>query len=443
VVVSPRLSGLARWMAFAILLVSGYNMTQPNYSWGVAYQVLHGVFVDDILLTAYVVLALTIGVTRLPAVYAPALVLAGLAALLGALGIISTGVNPYRAYDLGQAVHLFLFAAYTLLAVVWTRRGGDTFVLRSFLLGALIGGVVNLYFSIRYPKLIIGLLPVLRQQNGVGGLLAVAVLLGAWLVMIRKTRADMAVGIAISVIGVLAAAMSYSKIAMSITALGFVAWSIVIGQSLGRRHMRLVAATGLLMLGAGGVYAARSPVAIAYVESVGTSLYAKFVGIDLENPYSVGERYMYFWAVSEIMTAHPLTGVSYGGFYDAIIRTSAYRSGRMIEEDPEAGQQGISNPHSSFLYYASANGVPGLLVCAGIYLVFLAHLLRSVRHRGMAGYVFWACCAITYFIYGMTLPTLFSTPVLYLPAAVAIAIVMGQRSLAVVPTPTVSQTSLS
>ena len=414
-------------LPFVILFIGVLNMALPDIAWGTPVQVFHGVFLDNVVLVLYLLLVATIG--RYGSLFRnrDALRFATLVALLASVGIVSAGVNGYTLNDVGEALRLFLFSAFVMVAVHWSRTFGPAFVLRSYLAGVAAGGVINIYLSVTQPELLIGILPVLRSQNGAGGALGIAISLSAWLMLIRRTRSDMTVAIASALIGTVAAAMSFSKTSMTIAACGLIAWFCILIRAMAARRGRLLGAVGLVGLIAVGTYAWRvaesSTIAGAVVRSVRT----KFTNLDLRDKYSVGARYMYLWGVAEIVAKHPVAGVSYSGFYDAITTTSTYQTGEMADEDPEAGQRGQPNPHNSFLYYAAANGVLGLLIVCLLFLLFLGHLWQGVQESGVVGIIVWGCIAMAYVIYGATLPTLFDTPVLFVPAAVTIALVNRGR----------------
>lgn len=414
--------------AFAILFLSGFNMALPAFSWATPIEIVHGVFLDNALLCVYLVILVSTGATAVLTRNVGAVRFAALVALLASFGIISAGVNPYRLYDVGQAMRLFLFGAFVLLAAHWSASRGGPFVLRPYLLGIAAGGVLNLYFSFAQPDVIVGFLPTLRSRNGAGGPLAIAISLGAWLMMLRRTRLDALVAIAVSMVGLCAAAISYSKTSMSIGMCGVLAWLFVVLRGASRGRLGLMGTTGFAAALAATVYVARSGEAPRYAAEVIRYGALKVSGFDISSNVGGGDRYMYFLGVGEILASHPLTGVSYGGFYDAITHTAAYRSGEASDEDPSVASLGLANPHNSFLYYASANGVPGLLVVCAVFIGFLGALYRSLGDGGLSGRGVWVWMAAGYFIYAMTLPTLFDTAVLYVPAAVAIAMTVRERS---------------
>jgi O-antigen ligase len=326
---------------------------------------------------------------------------------------------------------LFLFSAYFLLVVHWSRSRGSTFFLRVYLAGIAAASTINIYYSVTATDIEkgFGYLPMLLSRNGAGGLSALAVPFGAWLITSRRARSDAPVAIAASLIGIGATAISFSKTAMTIGLCGIIAWLFVLTSSLVTRRSRRIGWTSLAVLLVAAIASPQSTQVSDVINNVTRSVQAKFAGLDLSDKYSVGARYMYLWGVSEVLLEHPLVGVSYSGFYDAITRTPSYRTGQMADEDPEAGASGQSNPHNSFLFYAATNGFPGLVIVSLLFVVFLHQLFRSLTGYGLSGRAIWACLALAYVLYGFTLPTLFDTEVLYLPAAVAMAQVAEQRAL--------------
>ncbi|TMJ41744.1 MAG: hypothetical protein E6G89_05605 [Alphaproteobacteria bacterium] len=398
-------------MAFIILFIGGFNMALPDFGWAAPVQLFHGVFIDNALLLIYLLLTITMGSYGKVLKTQETLGFAAFVALLGGVGIVSAGINGYALADVGQALRLFLLGAFVLVVAHWSRTRGEAFVLRSYVMGVAL----------------IGVMPALRSQNGAGGVLAIAVSLSAWLLLVGRTSGDTTVAIACALIGTVAAAMSFSKTSMTIVACGLVAWIVALIRTTAMRRRRLVAGGGLAVLLAAGAYSARSAETSEVTAAVILSVKTKFANLDVTDQYSMRARYLYFWGVAEIVAGHPLTGVSYRGFYDAITSTATYEAGGMADEDPESGRRGQSNPHNSFLYYAAANGLPGLVVSGLLFVMFLGYLRRSLDVSVVSGRILWGCFALAYFIYGMTLPTLFDTPVLYVPAAVAMAMSSRQR----------------
>ncbi len=417
-------------LAFAIPFIGGYNPTLPNRGWASAVQVVHAVYIDNALLILYLgamflIPARSLRVSRRSNVFE----IASLTALLAALGLISAGVNPNRFGDVGEPLRVLLYSAYLVVAVYWAQTRDATFVLRAYLIGICVGGLLNIYYSTVEPYLIIGFVPALRSRNVAGGFLGVAVCLSAWLMVVGRRRLDHVVAILSALVGLGASAMSFSKTAMMIAALGALAWFALIVRGFAKVPGRALA-FGLVGAAAVAVVAA-SPAArdSQYVASIGDAIDVKFGNLSLEDRGSTQERYQYLWGVLDIAMEHPLTGVGPGGFYDAIVRTPTYKSGVMAEEDPDGRLDGSTNPHNTFLFYTSANGVPGLIVALLIFGTFLRLVWRTLDGAGVSGRLVWAFIAVGYLVYAMTLPNMLATSVLFLPAAAALSVLLVRHGL--------------
>ena len=136
---------------------------------------------------------------------------------------------------------------------------------------------------------------------------------------------------------------------------------------------------------------------------------------------AIKSRTQYLFSTIDIMLEHPLFGVGYAGFYDAVTRTDAYQGRWGCREDSTSGREGSSNPHNTFLYYASANGIPGLFISLFLFWSLMLVFWRYFARHGRKGVVFWAAVAAAYVVYVATVPSLLNTALLYLPAAVVIA----------------------
>lgn len=417
---------IERVFASLIIFLGGFTWALPvtvegafEFSpWAQQIEVLHGVTLKEALFLMFLGAFVLGGAVQGVRFRQDALRYALSISALGIAGIASTILNPYRLWDMGQAARFFLLATYFLALVHWTRTSGRTFALRWFLTGTSAGGVINLLYTFRGSYLTVGSLPALLGQNGPGGILGLSVALGAWLMLIRQRRADSVVAIIAAAVGLCGAAISYSKLAMLMALCGLIAWCAVAISQFGARKSFHIGAllAGLAIAVFIGLSRTTGGGEVSY--SLGQFIYYKFSGIDAEDE-SLASRYMYLPAVAEIFAEHPLFGVGYSGFYDAVTATSAYSSGRMGEEDPESGRLGLSNPHNSFLYYVSANGTPGLILVIILFVWFLRALRRSLLPYSAAGVTVWVCLSTAYFIHGMTLPSLFNTEVMYLPAAIA------------------------
>lgn len=412
-------SSVDRILAAAILFVNGWMLTLPVMEsppwWATPVQIVHGVFAHEVLFAGYLLFILCMYPRYFGGTSAAAWRYAALIALLGGCGILSGVVNVRPLREVGSAGRYFVLALYFLCACRWAARYRPAFVLRNLLAGCAAAGAVNLYFTFTTSPYKLGGLPMLLGQNGPGGHFGIGVILAAWLMLVRQRKADPRIAVSMLAIGVFGASISFSKLAMLMAAAGLVAWVFVVGRNFGLRRSRRWAAGAVLLLIAAVII--RRDVAAQYVMGVQKFIEIKFIHL---NERSVGERSQYFVITAEILASHPFFGVGYGGFYDAALRTRAYWDYDAAFEDPEAGARGETNPHSSFLYYASANGLPGLLVVMALFVTALASFWFALGRAGTAARVLFCCLCAGYLVFAGTLPTLFNTSVLYLPAAVAV-----------------------
>lgn len=414
-----------RLWVFAILFINGWNFALPVTDkvmpiWFTPVQLIYGIFTHELLLLAYLGFLVITRNGNLPIRQHGARNIAFLIAGLGCLGILSNGINFQPLKEMGEAGRLFLLAAYFLLSIHWAKKHGPTFVLRTLLLGIAGAGAINLYYSFTVRSMELGGLPFLLGQNGPGGYLGLSVVLGAWLMLERKAPLDATIAGVSCVIGLLTVSISYSKSSMLIAGFGLIAWGIVIWPAFIERRSRRLSAVMLALL-----------IAIAlvnqerigrYVQGVSTFIHYMFLANPIIEHRSVESRSQYFIITAEIMSRHPIFGVGYGGFYDAATATEGYENQLSVPEDPEAGRRGESNPHNSFLYYASANGLPGLIVTVLLFMMTIRALWRTLSVRGVKGKVLWICLAGSYFIFSMTMPTIFNTSIFYIPGAFAISL---------------------
>lgn len=423
-------STVDRYWAFVIIFINGWLFALPNTEeslpiWLKPVQLIHGVFIHELLLIFYLIFLILSYGGKLPIRQHGGRNIAFLIIGLGSLGILSNAVNIQSLREMGESGRFFLLAVYFLLAIHWTKKHGPTFVLRALLLGIACSGAINVYYAFIIRRMELGGLPFLLGQNGPGGPLGLSVILSAWLMLERKTKVDAVIALASCFIGIIGVSISYSRLSMLIAGFGLIAWVCVLLVILTTRQSRRQGVMALVLLLA--IAFVNHKQVSQYLEGVGTFVDRKFSDILTRN-HSIETRSQYFIITAEVMFRNPFFGVGYGGFYDAAMATDASKSSRSNEEDAEKGGRGYSNPHNTFLYYASANGFIGLLLSMVLFIMTVGAFWRTLSIRGVSGRVLWVCLAIGYLIYGMTLPTLFNTSVLYLPAAVSIALASHARS---------------
>lgn len=415
-----------RALAWSVLFIGGYNAALPvaegyiSVPWVFTpIQVAHGVFLRDALFIFYIaVFGLTKSLSKISLRYDQRR-FAMLVTVLGFTGILSAVVNVTSFLDIGEAMRLLLFAAYFAVAVDWAHTYGGTFLLRTYLLGIGVGGVINIYYTYQVQAMVLGILPFLLGQNGPGGFLGLSVVLSAWLILLHRSRGEILIAVGVAAIGLFSSSISYSRLSMLQAGCGLVAWAAVIfavtkHRVTQRRGLALATLALLLVFGL-----AKTSVGGDYLDSVRKFAERKFNDVSVRDSHSVGTRYQYFWGVLDIFMENPLVGVGYSGFFDAVTATPTYKSGLMADEGSGAAAQRLANPHNAFLYYVAANGVFGLVLGPLLFVAVTQALFGSLRPYGLPGLVVWLSFVAAYFINAMTLPTLFNSEVIYITAAVA------------------------
>ena len=418
------LTGNGQILVFLIIALCGYSMPLPNTEggpsvpfWAQPIEVLHGVYIHEALMIVYLLHSGLNGSLYRMDVPRGALRYGLFIALLGVLGVISAFFNQYSAaypiLDVFKALRLVLLSIFFLAMVHWARILGANVVLRTFLIGATMGGLVNLYFTFRFQTNMIGILPMLLGQNGPGGALGVCIGLGALLMLIRRTRADEFAALSVLTIGCICELISFSKLGQLMALAGLIGWA---GLFLSIRRQTQRHLIGFLCIGASLAalfYMNRPDIENQFIESA-TFFISKLTGEKVVDPEMDTHRLAYYYAVFDIMAGRPWVGVSYSGFADAINTLTINIPGLEHEMNPS-----FANPHNAFLYYMAANGLPSLPLIAALFGMFVAILWKYLSPFGISGVILWACLSAVYLLHGNSLPTLFNTEVMYIPAALA------------------------
>jgi O-antigen ligase len=344
--------------------------------------------------------------------------------LFGVTGFISTIVNLEDLHDFGEAMRFFYFAVFVYVIVKLSRYIESKNLLKSYLIGLLIGGIINLYFTLSLEERIVGTstLPTLLGQNGPGSQFGLSILFSCWLMKIQTGFWDKSLSIILLLIGVFGSLISYSKTAMLIGLLGLTAWLIYYLFVLTLQKKLYVGLFLTLILY--GLYSSNSEKGKTYTDSFKTYIEFKFGNLDASENNSIRTRSGYWFGVSEIFISHPVFGVGYSGFYENIISTSAYKLGQTPEEEENSFSS--ANPHNSFLYYVSANGIFGLFLFCFILITYFIIIFQYFINMKLFGFFYFYTFLLSYVIYFNTLSTLINSPTFYLPIVVVMSSIYGK-----------------
>lgn len=336
-----------------------------------------------------------------------------LAALALWCGIISLSA-PIPGQDIGRTFRLLLNVALLMAVVRWSRQL-NCFPALMLLLGFLIGTVINLLMSFQYPLLISGIMR-LHGQNTPGVAMGLAIHLGAWVFYRANHMRTQIFVLLATVILTLTCAVSFSRIGWFTGGLGLLTWFYVIYLSrptcpIQRNRLRSVRWLLTPILLSGILIAPTTQ----YVQT-GVQWLAGLIEQKASNKgESNNQRLAYLYGTIEILSKHPF-GVGYSGFYDAMTSTKTYRS----PDAPVESSASEANPHATFLWYASAGGVPGLIMAVMVFIMLLNSMKVGLNTAmGRDGYVLFLFVAPTFLLMGLTVPYLLNSIVLIVPVAIA------------------------
>jgi hypothetical protein len=323
--------------------------------------------------------------------------------------------GPLPLLDLGRSFRLLLNAALLFAVVRWTRQRGN-FPLGMLILGFLTGTIINLLMSFQNP-LIVGGVMRLSGQSTPGVAMGIAIHLSAWLFFRTSHRLVQTFAVIATLVFAFGCGISYSRIGWFCGSMGLMAWTYILIAARPRElkeRLRLKktrrAWIPLVALGLAALLS--SPPARENIHWIQTLVEEKLSSASAGESYAY--RVYYFVGVAEILASHPF-GVGYSGFFDAMTATDIYRSGKAVGE-----LDYTANPHSAFLYYASAGGIPGGLIVIAVFVM----LLNSMRHGlvsalGRPGFAFFALAAPSFLLIGLTVPYLVNSIILIVPSAIA------------------------
>ena len=302
-----------------------------------------------------------------------------------------------------------------VIAVVeWTIKMGN-FTLFVILMGIFTGTVINLIISFQNPFMLWGSMR-LHGQNTPGVWMGLAIHLTAWLFYKSTNRKVQVLLVVMVLVFSFGVGLSFSRIGWIVATAGYVAWIYIVffARASGvfqrnhlRRMRRLLVSIFLII----SVIGISSPNVQNQLGMVGTLIEQKLWFSGDSNT----ERSSYYIGTAEILAKHPF-GVGYLGFYDAMVATDIYKSGKAAHEVSPTE----ANPHSTFLWYSVTGGVIGGVLVIVLFLLFLRVMkIGLFRVFGKTGSVFFYLIAGSMFIIGSTVPYLFNSTIFILPTAIA------------------------
>jgi len=424
-----RLTGLTKAFAFAVVFIAGWYLCLPETEfiqvpwWAAKLSIGPNILVHEAVFGVYLVVGGLRDVWR-GAVAARYITLpvSVYLVLLAAWCATASLLGPLPLHDAGRSARLIVMALL-LLAVTHWAAGNPLFILRTFLLGMMGGSVVNLVLTFLNPVIVAGgVLPRLLGQNAPGPPMGIAVCLAAWLILVSRSRRDTILGLSVAIICGIGVMISYSKTGMLAAGIGFASIAIVSGRvAPSRRGRVLVAALFGIVLGVASYLRGESG---QRIWSGWSGMLQEKVASASSESSSVQERWSYVLGVTEIVLTHPI-GVGYSGFRDAMIETEAYASGLAADETAIDAEQ--SNPHSLFLYYASAGGIVGGALGVAIFILLCRALLSGVGLYGLGGTLLAGMFIVAYVVLAISVAYLFNSAVMLIPAGVSAGILAHVR----------------
>ncbi len=342
-------------------------------------------------------------------------------------GVISL-TAPLPLQDLGRTLRLLLYAALLFAVVRWTRQMGN-FPLGILILGFFTGTIINLVISFQNPYIVNEVMR-LYGQNTAGVAMGIAIHLSGWLFFRTRHRTVQAFAVITVVVFAYGCGISYSRIGWFAGALGLIAWAYILIAARPREpkeklRLKKTRRRWVPLLALGLAALLTSPLAresLQWVQTLGEQEFSSEAA-KARSSRSYVYRASYFIGVAEILTKHPL-GVGYSGFFDAMTATDTYRFGQAATEVDYT-----ANPHSAFLYYASAGGIPGGVMIIAVF----AMLLNSMRFGlvsalGRPGMAFFTFAAPAFLLIGLTVPYLVNSIILIVPVAIAAGWGLARRA---------------
>ena len=348
---------------------------------------------------------------------------------LGFIGLLSSCFNFVNILEFGESIRLILFGFFLIWLEQCAIRFGTEFCLRCVIFGLAIGGAVNIFFSFQISNTV-GIIPLLIGQAGPGPSLGLLVIISAWAYSITTKNLPKTIYVITCIIGIYGGIASWSKISLLLIITGLIPWAVLI---LSRpRKIKIVLI--ILILTIGLIFKNDSSIS-EIKDSVDQIIFTKLSSEDhnLNNPDSKiwGERFVFHIAVLEIVVSHPLLGVGYAGFGTAYKETAASKMQKAYIDESNEILSSQSNPHSTWLYYASANGIPGLLLVFFWMLNISFVLYNASKLAPNAGRSIGFAIIVAMFIWSISVTTILQSSLILSLVGIACATQRRPTHLAV------------
>ncbi len=328
-------------------------------------------------------------------------------------GLVSL-TAPLPVHDIGRTLRLLLNVLLFYTTIRWSKKYGSI-PIAALLIGFLVGTIINLVISIQFPLIVYGTMR-LSGQNTPGVAMGMGIHLCAWLFLRSENQGAKLSLLASSAILLFACTISYSRIGWFIGATGILLWVYIlfIAKANSQRSVMSIKKARRTLVPLVIV------LSVAFLISpIGEKTFDWIKELAVTKLEQQGESNSIRWAYAigtlEILSKYPL-GVGYSGFYDAMTQTDIYKSGRAAEEVSITE----ANPHASVLWYATAGGIPGLIV-ATITFTLLLNTMRvglkaEFKTAGLISFILISSC---YIVIAFTVPYIFNSIILVVPAAIA------------------------
>ena len=349
---------------------------------------------------------------------------------LGFIGVLSNCFNFINILEFGESIRLILFGFFLIWLERCAIRFGTEFCLRCVIYGLAMGGAINIFFSFQINNVIVGTIPLLIGQAGPGPALGLLVILSAWAYSLTKKYFLKTICVIACLIGLYGGIASWSKISLLLIITGLIPWAILILSQ--PRKIKIVLIILIFTIG----FIFKNDSSISEIKDSVDEIISKKLSSedhDLNNPDSKvwGERFVYHIAVLEIVVSHPLLGVGYAGFGTAYKETAASKMQHAYNEESNQIHSSESNPHSTWLYYASANGIPGLLFLFFWMLNISFVLYKASKLAPNAGRSIGLAIVAAIFIWSISVPTILQSSLILSLVGIACATQRRPAHLAV------------